>query len=178
MGILRETSRTPNYYGDIEFGKCAETDFENYMSSNYNYKIFDVRLVREYQNSDIDYVITKKDIIALPSFDEVIKNIEYIKIEVKLDSRGLNTGNFPYEVVSHGSSGWCVTTKSDLVYLVLTRRDTQAIERRAWIYMNKWHEYCADRNVSKRSNYIQNENIFDLLCNMDDMVARGVMRWI
>lgn len=181
MGIVQKVTRTPDYYKDIEYGKIGENDFEKNICKKIKdkgYSVFDVREEKKYQECDIDYIIDKKGGDLIPPFNEVITNERYQKIEVKLDSRGINTGNFPYELVSHSNSGWCVTTKCDYVYLVLTEKDGSEIKKRAWIDMNKWHEYCANRKNKKKLSFIKSENgIVDLLCNMDDMNNKGVLTW-
>lgn len=179
MNIVTETSRKPAYYKDINYGKLAENDFLDFIKKHSNYKCFDVRGIKEYQHNDIDFVLVAQDqITELPDIDVVLNDKMYKKIEVKLDSRGITTGNFPYEVISHSSSGWCMTTKSDLVYLVLVDRDDNVIRRRAWVSMKKWHKFCADRSMMKRVSYIKSEDIVDLLCSMDDMEKNGVLKWI
>ena len=98
-----------------------------------------------------------------------------MKIEVKLDSRATYTQNIPYEMVSHNSSGWCVVTKCDFVYMVLTEKDSSNIVRRLWINMKKWHKFCADRSNKKEINIIKNENIVDLLCKISDLENNEVI---
>ena len=166
---------------DIEYGKVAEADFETVivpkvMDKGYN--VFDVRDFPEYQKKDVDYVIDTEGAESLPSIKEVISNRRYIKIEVKLDSRGLETGNFPYELESHSNAGWCVVTKCDYIYLALTERDKDTILKRCWINKEKWDDYCANRSIKKRTSRIEDESITDLLCNMSDMERSGVLEWI
>lgn len=178
-----QTSRQPSYFSDIEYGKIAEMDFESIFIPSCRtegYTVHDVRLIKEYQHADTDYVVDKVGGLSAPTLDEAVSNrSRYALIEVKLDSRALSTGNLPYEVVSHGSSGWCLTTKADHVWFVLTPMDGTVISRRAWVDMNMWHRYCADRSQPKRINYIQSENgIVDLLCPMTDLERYGVLKWI
>ena len=181
MALVEETARKPNYEKDIEYGKVAEEDFEEISKKfeDKGYTVFDVRKEKIYQNNDIDYVIDKEGKDLLPSFESVMCDKRYQKIEVKLDGRGFETGNFPYEVISHSSSGWCITTKCDYVYFVLTESNTDNILKRGWIDMEKWHEYCANRKMRKKLSYIKSEKgIVDLLCNMEDMEKKGVLKWI
>ena len=180
MCTVEETSRKPNYRKDIEYGKVAEDDFLSFIRQKEDLLCFDVREIREYQNNDIDFVLTREKYIEnLPSFETVLKEDSFFKVEVKLDSRALETGNLPYEVISHASSGWCVTTKSDFVYIVLTEKDKKEIRKRAWIEMNRWHGFCADRGKKKKISHIKSENgIVDLLCRIDDLEKDGVLKWI
>ena len=181
MSKVQETTRKPNYPVDLKYGKIGEKDFENHFEKcNKNgYSIFDVREFKEYQKIDIDYVIDIKGEKQLPPVEDVLKEDRYIKIEVKLDSRANDTGNIPYEMISHSSSGWCVTTKSDYVYIVLVEKDGVNIIKRGWINMKRWHEFCANRNCNKKISYIVSENgIVDLLCKMSDLENNGVLKWI
>jgi len=160
MNITQETSRKPNYFKDIEYGKIGEIDFENNIVGKINkrgYSLFDVRDERNYQNCDIDYVIDKNGKDKLPPIETVLEDKIYVKIEVKLDSRAISTSNIPYELVSHSSSGWCVTTKCDYVYMVLTEKDNSKILKRLWIDMKKWHEFCANRKKGKKLSIIEDE---------------------
>ena len=182
MNIKEETDRKPDYYKDIEYGKVGEIDFLDVVKHHKcfkNLKCFDVREVREYQHVDIDFVLVdvsyKSD--ELPDIKEVIKNDFFKKVEVKLDSVATSTGRLPYEVVSHGHAGWCDITKCDIVYLVLTERDSDIIVKRAIVDMNKWREYCGDRKNKKKVSFLQKEEIVDLLCDLEDMRNKGVLCW-
>jgi hypothetical protein len=99
------------------------------------------------------------------------------KIEVKVDTRALETGNLPYEFISHGSSGWSVITKADYVYMILCDESEGKIIAKSilWIDMAKWHEFVKNRKIKKRINHIWNESIVDLLCRIDDMKDSGVI---
>lgn len=179
MWTVEKTSRKPNYRKDIEYGKVAEDDFLSFIRQKEDLLCFDVRGIREYQNNDIDFILTRNNINSLPSFEVVLKQESFFKVEVKLDSRALETGNLPYEVVSHSSSGWCITTKADFLYIVLTEKDKKLIKKRAWIDMTKWHEWCANRSKKKKISHIKSENgIVDLLCRIDDLEKDGVLKWI
>lgn len=183
MGEVLNTARPPEYYADIKtFGKCGETDFETNAIPSFMKQgatVFDVRDIIIYQLNDIDYVVDKEGGMELPPFDDIVYSKRYIKIEVKVDTRALTSGNLVYEVVSHGSSGWCVTTKCDWVYIVLTRLNTTEIVKRGWVNMKKWHEFCANRKTPKEMNYIKGEGgIVDMKCRMSDLIREGVMNWI
>ena len=113
----------------------------------------------------------------MPPIDEVISGKNFEKIEVKVDTRALETGNLPYEFISHGSSGWSVITKADYVYMVLCDESDGKIIAKSimWIDMTKWHEFVKNRKIKKRINHIWNESIVDLLCRIDDMKDSGVI---
>lgn len=167
MGEVEQTRRSPDYYKDIEYGKVAEADFETVYTpviKKRGYSVSDVRMLKEYQNMDVDYVVKKDD--------------KEIKIEVKLDSVALETGNIPYEVVSHGSLGWCSVTECDFCYYCFTDRDGTDIRKRAWIDMKKWREFCADRKGYKKLSVIKNESIVDLLCKINDLEKNSILTWI
>lgn len=183
MGIVEKTERKPNYYKDIKtFGKCAEDDFISHFydnPSNNNKTLFDVRNIKQYQNVDIDFIIDKNgDNEINETFENVLINNRYVKVEVKYNSVALETGYLAYESISHGSLGWGDVTKCDLIYQVFTERDSLKIVKRAWIYMNKWKNYLADRNNKKKLSIIKNEDIVDLLCDLYDMENKGVLKFI
>lgn len=169
MGEVEKTRRSPDYYKDIEYGKVAENDFEQRFGdiiSKKGYILVDVRNKEEYQNMDIDYIAVNK---------EDGKNVN---IEVKLDSVALETGNIPYEVISHGSLGWCSITKANFIYYCFTERDGNEIKKRAWINVSKWREFCADRKKNKKLSVIKNESIVDLLCKIKDLEKNKILKWI
>lgn len=84
-----QTSRQPNYFSDIEYGKIAENDFESIFIPSCRaegYTVHDVRLVKEYQHADTDYVVDKAGGLSAPTLDEAVSNrSRYALIEVKLD---------------------------------------------------------------------------------------------
>lgn len=181
MAIIDETERKPNYYNDIHtFGKFAEQDFiDNFnKKNNQNAKLFDVRTIKVYQHYDIDFIIDKYGNKTLPVLNNVLNNDRFQKIEVKYNSRALDTGYLAYESISHSSLGWGETTKCDLMYMVFCEKNTFNVKKRAWIHMKKWKEYLADRKNIKKINYIVNESIVDLLCNIVDLEKKGVLTYI
>ena len=57
------------------------------------------------------------------------------------------------------------------------------IINRAWIDMNKWHDYVKSRDrMDTKDNYCfnkeNNDRFFDLLCNMKDMENKGIIKFI
>lgn len=183
MGVLEKTERDPNYYNDIKtYGKCGEDDFISFFNnkiSKKGYTLHDVRKIKEYQNIDIDFIIDKNGDVNFPtSLEQVLLDKRYIKIEVKYDSVALETGNIAYESISHGSLGWGDITKCDFIYQVFTEKNSLIIKKRAWIDMAKWKEYLSNRKNKKKINYIKNEEIIDLLCNLNDMEEKNVLTFI
>lgn len=183
MGVLEKTERKPNYFKDIKtFGKCAEDDFIKRFYDNPSNKdktLFDVRNIKEYQNIDVDFIIDKNGENEInDTFETIISNKRYIKVEVKYNSVALETGYLAYESISHGSLGWGDITKCDIIYQVFAERDTLKITKRAWIFMSKWKEYLANRNNKKKLSIIKNEDIVDLLCDINDMEKKGVLKYI
>ena len=182
MAIVRKTSRPPSYKNDIKiYGTGGEKLFlslESDKIESKGYKIFNVSSDIDYQYIDVDFIISKDSSVDnLPPIDEVISGKNFEKIEVKVDTRALETGNLPYEFISHGSSGWSVITKADYVYMILCDESEGKIIAKSimWIDMAKWHEFVKNRKIKKRINHIWNESIVDLLCRIDDMKDSGVI---
>ena len=99
-------------------------------------------------------------------------------MEVKVDTRTIDTGNIPYEMVSHSQLGWCLVTKCDKVFFIIAKEEGENLTplKGLWLDMNKWREFIADKSTKKRPNFIRSENgIFDLLCKVDDLQAYGVI---
>lgn len=159
-----KTSRDPDYFGDIEkYGKFGE----NLFLRMYNGKleIDDVRNNISYQRRDIDFIVRK-----------INSDDRWYCVEVKVDTRALDTGNLAYEIVSHGALGWSSVTKADYLFIVLAKEsDALTSEKCLWIDMEKWNEYCANRKTPKKLNIIQSENIVDLLCKISDLERYGVV---
>jgi hypothetical protein len=167
---------------DIEkYGSGGENVFislEGKSAEDKGYRIFDVTKEVEYQYTDIDFIICKdKTIEKLPSIDEVLSNDVFEKVEVKVDTRALETGNLPYEFISHGSSGWSVITKAKYIYMILCDESGNNVTAKTtmWIDMHKWHRFVQDRRIAKRINFIKDESIVDLLCRISDMRANKVI---
>lgn len=176
MGVVDSTNRMPSYMNDIEkYGTGGESLFlsiENEKITNKGYKVFDVTKDIDYQYADVDFVISMDgNIDSLPDFETVLNGKSFIKVEVKVDTRAIDTGNLPYECISHKSLGWSVITKSDFVYMILCdEHDGELIAKSVmWIDMNKWHDFVKNRRIEKKVNYIRNEAIVDLLCKINDM---------
>ena len=182
MATIDSTNRRPSYMNDIEkYGSGGENVFvslEGKSAEDKGYKIFDVTKDINYQYVDIDFVICKdKRIEDLPSIDEVLSNDVFEKVEVKVDTRALETGNLPYEFISHGSSGWSVITKARYIYMILCDESGNNVTANTvmWIDMHKWHKFVQDRRTVKKINFIRDESIVDLLCKINDMRENGVI---
>ena len=182
MATVEKTIRPPSYMSDINvYGSGGEKLFLSLESSKFDakgYKVFDVTTDINYQYIDVDFIISKNGSLnALPGVDDVLASREFEKIEVKVDTRALETGNLPYEVISHGSGGWSIVTKADYVYMILCDETEGKIVAKIamWIDMAKWHEFINNRRISKKINYIKNESIVDLLCRINEMRDSGVI---
>lgn len=163
--MTEKTAREPNYYGDIDkYGKFGEDLF---ISKHKDFMdIDDVRDNISYQRRDVDFIVQRKG-----------SNDRWYCVEVKVDTRALDTGNLAYEVISHGCNGWSVITQADYVFMVLAKEDGDSLQpvKSLWIDMHKWKEYCSNRNTPKKMNIIQSESIVDLLCKIKDLQAWGVV---
>lgn len=183
MGIIKKTGREPDFESDnSKFGKLAENDFIRNFNNNPRNKektLFDVRDKKEYQKIDVDFVIDNDGGTELPNIEEVLSNTKrYRKVEVKYNSRALDTGWITFEVYSHKNAGWGLFTKSDLLYIVFTNPYGETILERAWIYMDKWKEYAFNRETKTRLNWIENEKVFDILHELNDMKNKGIIYFI
>ena len=164
--MTEETSRKPDYYKDIKrYGKFGEDIFIEKIS-NSRFQIIDVTKNEFYQKQDVDFIL-------------VPENGEIVLVEVKTDTRAWETKNLPYEVISHGHYGWSITTKATHVFFVLAKEDkeTKELEYVGWLIvdMKKWHEYCQNPKTEKIANFIKNEQISDILCNITHLIEEGVI---
>lgn len=182
MAVLEQAGRKPDFKKDVEtFGKLAEDDFVRNFHNNPNNKnktLFDVRGVLEYQQSDIDFIIDSLGRKELPQFQDVMSDERCKKIEVKYNSRALDTGWITFEVFSHKNAGWGLFTKCDLMYMVFTEKYTSNIIKRAWIFMDKWKKYASNRQTKAKANWIDNEKVFDILHELKDMEKNGIIKFI
>lgn len=185
-----KTNRPPDFNSDVEkYGTWGEELFYNTHSEKFEkkgYTAFNVTKNPEYQAVDIDYVIAKNDAYKPKSqFDDIPYNVndvlsldDFEKVEVKVDTRTIDTGNVPYEMVSHSQLGWCLRTKCDKVFFIIVKEENDTVTpiKAVWLDMRKWHEFVADKATKKRCNYIRSENgIFDLLCKLTDLKDYGVV---
>ena len=197
--MVERTARKPDFKSDIDkYGTWGESLFLNtYLESftKKNYGVYNVSKDPFFQERDIDFVIAKKSLYGedydgldndkqFPDeFPEDIKELcidspDFEKVEVKVDTRTIDTGNIPYEMISHSQVGWCIVTKCDKVFFIIAREDVNGLTpiRGLWLDMTKWRAFIDDKTTRKRSNFIKSENgIADLLCKVDDLRSYGVI---
>ena len=162
--MTEKTSRDPDYFGDIDkYGKFGEDLFLSMYKDKL--EIEDVRKDKAFQKMDVDFICKRKN----------SDDIRYFRVDVKVDTRALDTGNLAYEVVSHGSCGWSVVTGAEYLFFVLAKDNPLKAVRCLWIDRYKWDAYCSNRNTAKKMNIIQSESIVDLLCKIDDLKNAGVI---
>jgi hypothetical protein len=182
MGIVEHTGRPPLFEADVKkYGSGGENLFISIESDKIlrkGYKIFNVTNDSEYQRVDVDFVVAKdNNIDSLPSIEKVLSDNMFNKVEVKVDTRALDTGNLPYECVSHGKPGWSFITKADYIYMILCEEGVNRLtaKKAMWIDMNEWNNFIKKHGSEHRVNYIQNEVIVDLLCKIENMENNGVI---
>lgn len=193
-----KTARKPNFKADIDtYGTWGESLFISSYSGSFKEKKYGVYNVSKdpfFQVRDVDFVIAKKplyenydgldndkefpDEFPDDMKDAAIEHPDFEKIEVKVDTRTIDTGNIPYEVISHAQLGWCLVTKCDKVFFIIARENEEGLTpiKGLWLDMNKWREFIADRTTRKISNLIRSEQgIADLLCKVKDLEEYGVV---
>lgn len=194
-----KTNRPPDFKNDVErYGTWGEDLFAKTYSGIFekrNYGLYNVSKDPFFQVRDIDFVIAKKSLYP-ENYDGLDNNKMFPeeipdelkemcltsdffeKIEVKVDTRTIDTGNVPYEMISHSQLGWCLVTKCDKVFFIVARENEGNLEpiQGLWLDMNKWREFIADKSQKKRCNFIRSENgIADLLCKLEDLREYGVV---
>lgn len=194
-----KTARKPNFKADIDtYGTWGESLFiSTYLTSfeGKKYGVYNVSKDPFFQVRDIDFIIAKKPLYddgydgldndkQYPDeFPEDLKEVclhhpDFEKVEVKVDTRTIDTGNIPYEMISHAQLGWSVVTCCDKVFFIIARENGDGLTpvKGLWLDMVKWREFIADRNTRKISNLIRSEQgIADLLCKVDDLKEYGVV---
>jgi len=177
-----ETSRKPNFYKDIEtYGKIGERFFYNSVApsaESRGWKICDVSGRPFWQKIDVDFVISKDGKEVKDSFDTVT-DPSFTPVEIKIDTRAANTGNLPFEVISHGNYGWSLNTHASRVYVILCRDGIQDGKIYAYKYllidMHMWKSAAAYSSNIFKLNRIANEEIYDFLFKIDDMKKMGII---
>ena len=115
---------------DNEIGKRGEKVFERYLKSvNLEYR--DVSNIREYQEQDVDFIVSFKN----PQVD--------LKFEVKNDTRIATTGNIFFETMSnvdYSTNGCFNKTKSDVMVIV------SESERRLYMISSRSLKRFVDEN--------------------------------
>lgn len=177
------TARKPDFKNDIvTYGDWGENLFVTSYAGDFEkkgYTVFNVTKDPEYQSIDIDFVVSKDGDKEAPTFSEIMENpTRYETIEVKVDTRTIDTGNVPYEVISHAQPGWSLVTKCNKVFFIIARENGDVLTPISglWIDMLKWEKYIFDKTTPKRCNFIKSENgIADLLCKLKDLRNYGVV---
>lgn len=186
---VEKTKRPPNFESDVErYGTWGEALFRDTYTKSFNkkgYRLYDVTKDPHFQFRDIDFIVAKSSF--QPDYyggfdngmnDEIMASPDFEKVEVKVDTCTIDTGNAPYEMVSHSQLGWCLRTKCDKVFFIIAKEEGENLTplKGLWLDMNKWHDFIADKDTIKRPNYISSEDgIFDLLCKVDDLRSYGVV---
>lgn len=193
-----KTNRPPDFKSDIDrYGTWGETLFSETYAKTFSkrgYGLYNVTKDPFFQVRDIDFVVAKSPLYEedydgldndkqFPdewddSMNEVVMiSSDFEKVEVKVDTRTIDTGNIPYEMVSHSQLGWCLATKCDKVFFIIAREEGNLTPLKGlWLDMEKWRDFIADKNTKKKCNFIRSENgIFDLLCKVDDLQKYGVI---
>lgn len=167
-------------------GKFAENDFIEYFNSkdkNKDKTLLDVRELPEYQKIDVDFIIDNDNGSDIPSVKEAIFNGErYLKIEVKFNSPALRTGKIAFEVVSHSSRGWGMTSQCDYFYVVFgdeIGKNKYDIKKRALISLNRWKDFIDDKQNRRELYYNKDENgIVNIMTYLDDMERKNVLKYL
>ena len=190
-----KTNRPPDFKSDIDrYGTWGESLFvDTYLKAfkEKNYAIYNVTKDPFFQGVDIDFVIAKRPLlmedydgkpyyegIASGNKDLLLVHPDFQTVEVKVDTRTIETGNIPYEMISHAQEGWCIVTKCDKVFFIVARENEDGLTpvTGLWLDMEKWREFISDRTTKKKCNFIKSENgIADLLCKVDDLRDYGVV---
>lgn len=176
-----------NFKTDVKGkGKFAENDFIEYFNlkdKNKDKTLLDVRELPEYQKIDVDFIIDNEGGTNIPSVKETLFNEErYLKIEVKFNSPALRTGKIAFEVVSHSSRGWGMTSQCDYFYVVFgdeIGKDKYDIKKRALISLNRWKDFIDDKQNRRELYYNKDENgIVNIMTYLDDMEKKNVLKYL
>lgn len=158
------TKRQPDYSDDIQkYGGFGERVFLERYSQKMD--IVDVRKNKTYQRRDIDFLVAKEDGV-------------YSSVDVKVDTVGITSKKLVFEVISHSSSGWGLTTKADYIFMILAREEKGELEACVgyWLDVREWREFCAERTNKKVINTVVGEGIVDLLCSIEDLKSQNVIK--
>lgn len=176
-----ETTRKPNFHDDIKkYGKLGETLFTRIFTpyaKKRQMDLIDVSETPEFQNVDIDFLISPK-ILDLENINlrRILKDKDIRKFEVKVDTRAATTGNIPFEIISHHKfRGWSHLTKADYIVFFLSDMDCTSISSMLMVDMPKWREMVESRKSRYRINHIYNEGIVDLLVPISEMKKEQVI---
>lgn len=184
MSVYR-TDRTPEFNSDVyTYGKIGERFFTSTFGPRLKEtgkKITDVSDRKFWQKLDVDLIISDGESIIMDNI-ETAMNSSFKKIEVKVDTRAHDTGNLPFEVISHGGFGWSINTIADDVFIICCRdgiaNDRIYAYEAYLIDMKKWKEFAmyAYNSFRDKPNNIQNEEIYDFLHKIDRMRYYGLIK--
>ena len=110
---------------------------------------------------------------------EALLNEErYLKIEAKFNSAALRTGKNAFEVVSHSSRGWGMTSKCDYFYFVFgdeIGENKYTINKRVLISLSRWNDFIDDKLNRRELYYNKDEDgIVNIMTYLDDMEKKNV----
>lgn len=175
-------------------GKCAENDFIQYFHSNpknQNKTLFDVRMNKEYQIIDVDFVIDNEGGEILCDINEVLMNPKrYLKIEVKYSgaalkkNKPLHRAKMAFEMISHSYFGWGMICQCDYMYMTLGYGEKQNdgsydIIKRCIIDFKKWKEAIRSKNIETDVYFNQDEGkIVNIMTYLDEMEKKGILMYI
>ena len=150
--MIEQTARpTRGVTADCKrYGEPAERLF---LQEFRQYHIEDVRDDPKYRNDDIDFILTKDG--------------KRTAIDVKCDTRALDSGNFLWEMISHGKTGWGDKTKADYLFFVYCYDDPDGLRAfdTYWLNVARFREWLRyhPKEYRSRANVIKGEEICDIL---------------
>lgn len=182
MSVLA-ANRAQDFGRDVlTYGKIGERFFLSFhgkMLSEQGYTVYDVSDIPFWQKIDVDFVLSKGG-KPLTNDWECVRDTSFKKIEVKVDTRAFETGNLPFEVISHGNFGWSINTHADAIFVILCRDGI--IDGKLFAYneyvidMKKWKEFASyGSNSFRRPNCIYSEEIYDFLHKITDLKDNGII---
>jgi len=179
-------SRAGNFYSDIyRYGKPGERFAAERLAWCYEqmgYQLFDVTTIPIFQQNDVDFVAIQKGMVY-SSYEEILYNDAYIKIEVKVDTRCQTTENFLYEYISHGKPGWCLKTHAQYVIIVDCDDVKEGVNTNGMLMANRWYlldmrlwrDYAIKNAPYAKKNNLGNENVWDYKHRIDSLRESGVI---
>lgn len=177
----------PDFTEDKRRGRVGEQFTLNSILKKYSengYDVYDVREVPFWEEIDIDFVVTKKGNVLTNDW-ECVRSDKFLKIEVKVDGKAIESGNLAYEIISHGKFGWALKTHADRVFMFITDKviskndkGEDSLHAYEWyiIDMKKWKAY-ADyvSNSPFGPNWIRDEIIVDILHRISDLKKENII---
>lgn len=183
--------RGSNFMHDIKIGEIGEndlikilekspkTDYVADVSQNPIFQLIDIdiiQFIKRKENGEKYTVADVENAILGHSKERDFFN----SYEVKTDTRGEETRNVPYEVISHDNAGCCGETRANYIYFTLLDNATREIKERWLITTKKWRCFIRENFPSpyiKPSNFNRTgDKVWNLLCNIDEMERRKIAR--